>query len=79
MTYSADHMRTTALEKALADLLAAIDAPRYGDDSIWDDLMGLDDDGGPLGRARVLLAQGTETQSATTAGRGPKDDGPVTK
>jgi hypothetical protein len=24
-----------------------------------------------------LPAQGTETQSATTAGRGPKDDGPV--
>lgn len=43
------------LREALADLVAAIDAPRYGDDSIWDDLDGLGARPGPLQRARTVL------------------------
>ena len=39
----------------VAALVTAIDAPRYGDDSIWDDLGEQCYDDGPLAKARALL------------------------
>lgn len=47
------------LQECLAALVEAIDAPRYGDDSIWNDLDGYSysNKPGPLERARLALTQ----------------------
>lgn len=45
------------MRDALRDLIEAIDAPRYGDHSIWDDLHGLGHGPGPLERARAALGE----------------------
>ena len=50
--------RVAKLEEALRGLIGAIDATRYGDDTIWDDLDGFGSKPGPLDIARQALASG---------------------
>lgn len=52
------------MRSALAGLLAAIDNPRYGDDSIWDDLNGFFVGESPLDKAREALAAYEEAKHA---------------
>lgn len=69
LTVQADELDEAAtliatLVEALGGLIAAIDTPRYGDDSIWDDLHGFGaDEGGPLDRARKAHEAATKGSS----------------